>query len=397
MKSRSALGAFVLALSLFALAVGEARADPLRVLVISRGAGDPVTAHLLNELVSLGITVEITPALEGDLAELARARRADAALRVAPSRKAVSLWVDASRRPGAGEALPEQLIHEPPGDPGDAASSLALRAVEILRARLLIIDVARGGKQDQPNEIDDKSSPPVGAAPGAPLSEAQAAPRSAPLPRAVSPAPPPRLSSALFPSAPSNQGGSVEPSSPAAAPARPTRVLTLYITPTVLAHPGGGLSLAGAALGGVRWMFSPRVGGDFMVLAPVVPAFIEAPEGRVRISTTALGAGAFFDLLPRALPVAAGVGVGAAAGFTSYDAEAETPNAKGLDGTIVHALAYGRLTLTWHALPPLGLRLDALTGFTTPRPVFKVYGRDSDAVFGRPMLGLGLGLEMSLP
>jgi hypothetical protein len=46
-------------------------------------------------------------------------------------------------------------------------------------------------------------------------------------------------------------------------------------------------------------------------------------------------------------------------------------------------------------LPPLALRTDLLAGIAAPRPVIEVGTLGDRAVFGRPLLGAGIGLELS--
>jgi len=353
---RSARLAAVGASLLLALHSTVAGAAEIRVLVISAGVGDPVTPRLLDELVSLGMTVEVTPALEGDLAALGRARHAGAALRVATSRRAIDVWVDSGPDPDARQ----QHVEEPLGEPGDQASALALRAVESLRGRLLRID-----------------APPMPPSPPDP------APAATPQP------PKPAHSDRPVSSAST-------PARPAAAPAPTTNRfrIALYLVPSVLTQPGGGLPAAGGPLVGGRWLVTRRVGGELLVLATVVPATIDAPEGAVRISGAVTGIGAWVDLLDPTLPLAMGAGAGIGAGFLNYDAEATTANVRGRDGTIGYVFPYAHSALSWHVLPPLGLRADVAAGVARPRPVIQIVGRDSDAVFGQPMLTLGVGLEV---
>lgn len=364
MKVRRSLGAAALALLIACLTPAEAPAGDVRVLVVSTGSIDPVTAHLTSELISMGVTVEVTPSLTGDLAEIARARGARAALEVLPSQRGVRLWVP----DGAPATTAPQLIERQAGDGDEPAPALALRAVELLRARLVALDLP--GKTPDPSATRPPPPSPSPAAPAAPTAPAEPSKSD------------PENPTVVISDAP---------------PSRPARVLTLHISPAIIAHPGGGLSLGGGAIGGARLMLSPRFGADLLVLAPIVPAIITAPSGRVRISATSIGIGAWVDLLDRELPIAAGAGAGLAVSFMGYDAEATTRNVVGQDGTVAFALPYSRVALEWRALPPVGLRADALVGIAAPRPVIRVEGQGSDAIFGRPLLALGLGVQVSIP
>ncbi|NUQ77728.1 MAG: hypothetical protein HUU21_29685 [Polyangiaceae bacterium] len=354
-----------LSLLLAGIVPAEAQAGEMRVLVVSTGSIDPVTAHLTSELISMGITVEVTPALTGDLAEIARARGARAALEVLPSQRGVRLWVPND----APASASPRLIERQDGDSAEPAPALALRAVELLRARLVALDLPAKTPDSDATEASSPAPPP---------------PPSTPAPTA--PAAPSTTSSAST--------TVIIADSP---PSRSTRVLTLHISPAIIAHPDSGLSLGGAAIGGARLTLSSRFCADLLVLAPVVPATLTAPSGRVRISATSIGLGGWIDLLDRGLPIAAGIGAGLAASFMGYDAEATTRNVVGQDGTVAFALPYSRLAFAWHALPPVGIRADALVGIAAPRPVIRVEGQTSDAVFGRPLLALGLGIQVSIP
>lgn len=341
------------ALLAFLLWTTTGRAGDIRVILVSPGAREPITSRLLDELVSLGITVEVIPGDEGDLAALARARGASAALRVTPSRDAVDLWIDSGLDP-ADPAGAKLRVEGTEADRSDLAPVLALRAVELLRGRLIKVERAE-------------------------------APRPAPAP---SPTGVP---------APDRRPPPPEP--PAAHP--PLRAaqgrVSLYLLPSVVVHPASGISASGAALGGVRWMITPRIGGDLSALVSVVPAVIEAPGGEARISGAVIGLGAWVALLDSTLPVATGFGAGLAAGFMNYDGEATASNVRGVDGTVPYALPYARWAFEWSALPPLGLRAEILAGIAAPRPVIRLAGREDDGLFGRPLVAFALGLQMSIP
>lgn len=169
--------------------------------------------------------------------------------------------------------------------------------------------------------------------------------------------------------------------------------------PSLVVQPGSGLSPSGAALGGVRWMLSRRAGGDLLALFSVVPAVVEAPEGKARISGFAIGVGAWLDLLGPSLPISSGAGAGVALGVMSYDASPDParPDLEGQQGSIAYALPYGRWSLEWRALPPLSLRADVLVGIAAPRPVVELGEGREDAYFGRPLIAFGLGIGMTIP
>ena len=68
--------AIVLAGASLPLAIARAAGDPVRVVVVATGAGDPVAARLIDELIAGGVTVVHTAApdaapiiLEGEISE----------------------------------------------------------------------------------------------------------------------------------------------------------------------------------------------------------------------------------------------------------------------------------------------------------------------------------------
>lgn len=343
-----------------ALAAGPGA--PPRVLLVPPGPGDPVVARLLDELVAAGIAVEIVPAPKGDPGALAGLWDADAVLRVEPGARAVSVWV-VPTEPGE---VPEQRVESTPG-PGDHAADLALRSVEVLRGRLLRVERVRRAREPAappPPPPPPKPAAPV-AAPPAPIAR-PAAPARAPSPAHESGTPPPAG----------------------------TRV-SLYAAPAILASPGGGASSSAATWLGVR-VLSGRFGVDAFALASLVPGVLDAPAGRVTLSATTLGLGGWYDALSPASAWALGAGLGLAGSFLSYDARPSSPSLVRRSGVVGFALPYGRAALAWRAFGHLALRLDGLAGVAAPRPVVQA-GPAAEVAFGRPVLAVGLGVELTLP
>lgn len=352
----------VAAILLVSLAAARAWAQETRVLLIPGGAGDPVSAHLIDELIALGVTVEVSSADAQDPARLAAARGVRAVVRVAPSRRAIELWVDSA--PGV------TAIKEQPGDSGAAA--LSLRAVELLRGRLL--------------PVERPASPPAPPAPPAPSPNAGVSVGGA------LPGPPARTPVGLEEILPIPR----EPASDRPEPATERPWLTLHIAPGVVAHPGSGIAAAGSAVSGIRWMFNDRVGADLMVLAPVMSGVLVSSEGQARLSAVLVGAGAWLHLADLTPTITTGAGLGVAAGFLSYHGQPDTPRVQALEGTVPYGLPYARWAVAWKVLPPLSLRADVLAGVATRRMAIRVAGRDSDEIFGRPLLSFSLGLEVAI-
>ncbi len=350
------------ALALLALALVQthAQAEERHVLLVHAGAGDPVTRHLVDELVPLGVTLEISPATERDLAELGRARGARAVLRVAASKRAIDIWVNSA---------PETIhVEEQRGEEGDSAA-LSLRAVELLRGRLLPME------SSGPDPISDGQPPPPRTSP--------------PVARSAPPPPGPLIPPLRLPERP-------RPAPPVHGPARPFR-LSLRLAPAALVHPrGDGISAAGTLVAGARWMFAGRLGGDLVALVPVLPTTIASSEGRVQLAAGVLGLGAWLDVLDPASPVGMGLGAGLGAGFLSYYGQPQTARVEGRDGSVPYALPFARWGLVWRALPGFGVCLEALGAVVTPRPVLRLPGRSTDAYFGQPLLAFGVGLEVAI-
>ena len=352
MTARALAAAAALALAL-ALGAGPSLAEPARVLLIPPGAADPVTASLLDELVALGLIVEVEASPQRDLPALARARSARAALRVDPTRRAIEIW-DAES-PGVVR------VEAQPGEPGGEVAGLALRAVELLRGRLIEVPSPRGA-------LPTAGAPSAAVAPVAPPTPPQAlAPGSSRAPRA---------------------------SGAAAAPDRRASIV-LHVGPTIVLQPGSAISPEGAAMGGARWGLTDRLDGDILAVIPIVPATIDSPSGSARISNLVIAAGASMSLLDPQLPIVMRAGAGAGAGFLGYYGQGSTGDVRERDGTAPYALPFVRWDIGWHVHRILTLRAQALAGIAAPRPVLRLAGR-SDVPFGRPLLAFSLQLDAGL-
>lgn len=365
MSARAFVG--LLLCSVLSLGPGSARAEGPRVILVRAGAGDPVSAHMVDELLTLGITVEIVPAGDPDLAKLGRARSARAVLRVTPSRRQVEVWVEGTS--GATR------IDETPDEQGDAAA-LALRAVETLRGRLL---TAPSPVRDEPVRDEPAPDNPIPDNPPEP-------PRAPPISSGISSGP--RPTPVATPTSP--------PQTTATPPLRPD-ALSLRIEPALLVQPlSGGISAAGTALLGARYRAAPRVGVDLWVLVPVLPASLASTDGRVQLATAAALAGGSLDLLPRPGRFELMMGAGIGAGMLSHFGQPSSARVEAHDGTVPYALPYARVGFGWRALPGLNLSADVLGAVATPRPVLRLPGRENDAYFGQPLLAFGLGISVAL-
>ncbi|WP_437529062.1 hypothetical protein WME79_47005 [Sorangium sp. So ce726] len=363
MTARALAAAATLAL---ALGARPSLAEPVRVLLIPPGAADPVTARLLDELVALGLIVEVEGGTQADLPALARARSARAALRVDRARRAVEIW-DA----GSPSVV---RVEAHPGEPGGEAAGLALRAVELLRGRLIEVPSPRA------------------AAPAAAAPAAAALPAAAPVPAASSAAASTRAAPRIPSEAPAP--GASRASRADATPDRRAPI-GLHAGPSLVLQPGSAMSPEGAAMGGARWRLTDRIDGEILAVVPLVPATVDSPTGRARLSTVVVGADASIGLLAPQLPIFMRAGAGAGAGFLTYDGQASTGDVRGRAGITPYALPFVRWDIGWNFHPVLTLRAHALSGIAAPRPVIRLSGR-SDVPFGRPLLTLALLLEAGI-
>ncbi|WP_437715155.1 hypothetical protein WMF45_01255 [Sorangium sp. So ce448] len=380
MRARALAAAATLAL---ALSAGPSLAEPVRVLLIPPGAADPVTASLLDELVALGIIVEVEASAQGDLHALARARSARAALRVDRGRRAVEIWDAGSESVFRVDARPDE--------PSGAAAGLALRAVELLRGRLIEVPAPRAAAAAAaPAAAAPSAAAPAAAAPSAAAPAAAAPSAAAPAAAAPSAAPalvPPAPPKALAPGAARAAGDGAEP--------RRRTSIGLHAGPSIVLQPGSAVSPEGAATAGARWSLTDRLDGEVFAVVPLAPGTVDSPTGRARISTAVVGAGASVGLLDPRLPISVRAGAGAGAGFLSYHGQAWTGGVRGRDGTAPFALPFVRGDIGWDIHPVLALRAQALSGIAVPRPVIRLPGR-SNVPFGRPLLAFGLVLEAGI-
>jgi hypothetical protein len=349
-------GRFFFCIALVVFASFSAHADEPRVLLVHSGAGELVAAHLVDELVALGIAVEVVPAHDPDLLALGRARQARAVLRVAPSRRAVDVWVQ-------GSTAPESIV-EPPDEPA-SASALALRVVESLRGRLMAL-------KKPASTVDDLSAPP----PPEPMTRVPTQPTD-PLGKTM------RL----------RERPLLAPPNLAAKPAQ----LSLRFGPSVVLQPASGsISPAGMALVAARWAFWRRIGADLFGLVPVVPAKLASPDGVVLLSAPAAFAGGSAELLDVARPYGVSIGLGVGVGALGYFAQPGTPRVEARDGSVLFALPYARAGFWWRPWQSIGFSADALGAVATPRPVIHLLGRTDDTYFGQPLVTLALGLWVAL-
>lgn len=329
-----------------------------------------MAARLIDELIAGGVTVEVTALTEGELsaagkeggglAALCRARGARAAIRTEPSRRAVRLWMT----DGSSRGVDDTIQAEPSSDPEAAARGLALRVVEVLRPRLAAPEVT-----EPPSA--SASAPPPAASASASVPVASATIQGLPPP--PPPLPPPVQKPVPWPDS-----------------------LTIYVSPAILLRPATPISPGAGGLWGFTKMVTPYLGIDLAAIVPVAAAELTTPEGRVKIASGAVGATLWARYPARPSTVHVWGGVGAAAGFLGYDAEAATTAVRASDGVVAHVLPNVRAALEWRAWPSLGFRADGIVAIARPRPILEVAGQP-DIALEEPLLGLAAGVVVWLP
>jgi hypothetical protein len=338
----------------FALAVGAARpawaADSI-VLVVKRER-DPIAVRLRAELEALGFQVVIVPepaqAPGREVLEAtARDAGAVAAVRIVSSKKGVEVWV-ADRV--TGKTVLREVVVPESGSRG-TSGTIALRAVELLRASLMEVE---------------GSEPPPGEVPVSPTVRAAAAPRA---PRADAAQPKPQQ----------------------------RRTFAAQLGPAV-AVANGGLGPTVHTLLDFRWMPSRWLGLDVCGVAPTVPGTLEGPEGKSIVTLGVLGVGAHLSLAPllgddaRWMPTA---GLGLALTWLHLEGVANAPF-QGQQDDIFTSAPYLRLGIGYAVFEQLAIVADVIGGVTVPRPVIRFAGREAGA-WG-PAFGVGsIGAELSWP
>lgn len=354
-------GVAISALAMILLAGPLVLAAGPRVILVGASRSDPVVARVRDELGVLGFEVEV---VEGDptmseLPALARSRGAAAAVRVAAAGAAVDLWVDPTSRPGTIA----DLHLEDAGDP----ALLALRAVELLRGRLL----------------HPGAAPTLDAAPsadaGAPLPAPPVAPTTLP---AATPAAPTTLPAAT--------------PATAVAPVAPSRrapgSFAFFLAPTALLSPGGLPAVPHVRLG-AEWFPVDRFGVEIVSFLPTVPATVSAAEGSVALRILELGGGFHGTLTNPSADLSLSAGLGLEAMLLVFDGEAAAPPFVAERGSRWAASPYASIGARYRVVPRLALRAEVLTTFARPEPVIRIAGREV-ASFGQPAIFLSLGIEV---
>lgn len=335
-----------------------------RILILAPTLQDPTAIRMRDELGVLGFDVVIQKASSTttNLEDVAHAGGASAAAYVERWPPEIILWVgdraDGGQQLRVSESLTGRIEPE----------LLALRAVELLRGRLLPVPEAPRPLASQPSA-------------------------SAALPSAEPPLPLPAFS------APSASPVSSVPASEMVSPAKPPLVpgpapqenrFYALVGPALLAGPGGLSASPHAALAG-RYSFS-RLSAEAWMFLPLYPAEAQNAEGSIALRAFFLGMGLDALVTSPDEPFSFSIGAGVGPLLLWFEGQAKTPQVSN-SGTRWTGLAYGHAGIGYRVHPRVRLRFDSLVGPVFPEPVLRIAGREV-ASFGRPAVFLSLGVEV---
>ena len=314
------------------LLCAKAEAAP-RVVVVSPPEHAHTAARLRDELVVMGVEVEVTSALPSP----GGAAPPDAVVIVSGPPMRLALRFSAPADATTAEETVINALSE--GSSGEA--SLVLRAAEMMRARII----------------------------------------PAPLPPPPSPPPPPSR-----PRPPAAEA----PSEPAPIPRR-ARPLFMSLSPGVLLSPGGAPPMALLRIG-IGYRLGWRLSVVLDAFSPTAPGAVGNDGGSIDLWYFHLSASAqiAFTELTSPFAVFGGMGLGTTSLFYSGDAAPPNVAEEGSVWTIAPTASLGA---AYYPLEELGVRADVHVSVARPEPVFRVAG-DEVARFGQPAVVISLGLEV---
>lgn len=361
MKARLARTVALIVPALLLVASVVLAAGP-RVVILGPAPEHPVVARARDELSILGFDVRVEVAQgAADLPAVAHRLGASAVARVTPA--SIELWVD----PAAAAGAPPVETLRGGGDP----AVLALRAVELIRARLLPVPVIES--------IDP--APPAKTSAPAPSVSSQATAPAASAQQPAEAAPPPAAPSA--PPAP--------PADRAAASVAPRGRFAIHAAPAFLLSPGG-VPAAFHVRAGAEWALLPRLGLEAIGYLPVTAGAAAAGEGSVDVRAFDLGAGLRGLVTAPASDLGVAFGLGLSAMILIFRGHG-TAGWMSQSGTRAAFAPYAGATFAYRFHPRLSLRLDVVAAVVRPEPVVRVVGREI-ASFGQPAVFPSLGLEV---
>ncbi|APR88135.1 Flagellar hook-length control protein FliK [Minicystis rosea] len=331
-------------------------ADPPRVVLVAAETEHAFMERLRAELTALGFEVITAPAPPGALSRealeaSARAASAVAAMRVAWLRAGLEVWV-------VDRVTGKTVLREVMAAGAAPESTVALRAVELLRASLMELDAAQ---------------PPRGETP---------APEGL---RAAAGLPPP-------PSAPPNAAHTPTAPVPPTAPTRP--FLSIDVGASITGSPGGLPAFPALTVGLSGWIV-PQLSAGLLALVPLSTAHDQGPEGTSSSRITLFGVEARFEPLPAAR-FRPSIGAGAALVWMHTDGTGGSARYAGASPSAWSGGPFVRPGLGIAVASHLVIRADLLAGVALRRLVIAYAGRDA-AAWGVPFLSGSLGLEVSVP
>jgi hypothetical protein len=315
----------------------------------------PLTGRLRAEIEALGlrvVSVDGRDASPSDLAERARTAGAAVAVSTTETRAGVDLWlVD---RVTGKTLLREVLVRDLSN--GDPDSVIALRAVELLRASLLELELGH------PPRGEVTVTPDVLKTVGPTALEARG--RARHTRRA------------------SERGHPLTESEDA---------LLAGVGASVLAHLGQAGIVPGVTAAAF-WQPNRRVAVGPSVTVPLRSSNVRADEGSAEIWSSMFGLGFRIAPLAPGGVLEPSLGLGGSALFLHIEGVQARPDLATDTAQLVAAGPYGEVGCALRIVRALTLRVDfrALAAF--PRPIVEFVGREV-ASLGRPFVALTFGLE----
>jgi hypothetical protein len=346
-SARISLARLALALAVFARA-GRAESAETSIAVVGPHAA-ALTGRLRAEFAALGLDVVVvdgpsTPLTRVELEAVARREGAALAVHATDSTDGVELTI-VDRLTGK-TLVREVLARDRTSSDPDAV--VALRAVELLRASLLEIQLGEQGEVTPTRELRQVAQLPAAAGP------ATNAANTLPAPATES-------------------------------------VVALALGGAIAGH-AGVPGVVPALSADLWWQPTARVATGIWGLIPVGGANIERAEGTAELATFAFGSGLRFVFGGRDSRWTGGLGAGAAALWTNVTGKQAGPNYELASARLVTVGPYAEAALAFHFTRAFAVRAEFRSAVTFPDATVEFAGREV-AELGRPFLAGGLGLE----
>lgn len=311
-------------------------------VAIARTPGDRRITNRVNaELTALGFEVELVPEPPSteprSLRQIALDHGAVAGMRASPSKTGIELWIV---NPNTGDTAYEEVVTVKSRND----ELLALRSVEVLRARLLKLGV-------------------VSSEPPAPAVEESPAPEPISLARPIQE--PPRAVGVQLLSTDLGVSYTIEPSA-----------LSNYESARV------GLTLAPRA----QWSVSA------FAMLPLRASEVTESEGTARVNATLLALAG--DVHLRRARLRASLGAGCALAFLGVSGEASPPYEAQRD-RLLTAVPFLRIGAAAAVVDRLSLGLEFMAGFAAPASVVRL-DLEEVAVWGRPLLSASFTMQIGI-